>query len=306
MSSSQSSGRGLRVSRRSMLPARDLMGASELFISWPSTRIRRCQAWRSSSRSARLTSDSTRRRLGQSALAEAAAPRLEASHPSGQAHLEHPGLVGGDPVFEAQLAGGAAEELLRGSAQEALAGAVGQAQAMLAVEGEHGDVDLLHHLAQQRGGLERSQPLRAQGVGEGVDLEHRLAEGVVRTWAARAEAEVLLAERRQEVRERLQGAHHGVLDRESEAHPEEDHEQAQRPLRPGRVVAGEEQDEGEQAPGQARAAGPGRSTRRSWLRGLRARRRSATIHSPRVARARSAAGGGRGRCATARGRPRRG
>ena len=36
------------------------MGARELFISWPRTRISRCQAWRSSARKARLTSDSTR------------------------------------------------------------------------------------------------------------------------------------------------------------------------------------------------------------------------------------------------------
>ena len=51
-SSCQSSAaRGVaRAARR--LPAIDLIGASELLISWPSTRISRCQARRSSSRSA--------------------------------------------------------------------------------------------------------------------------------------------------------------------------------------------------------------------------------------------------------------
>ena len=50
-SSRQSAGGGSRSRIVARLPAIDLIGASELFISWPMTRIRRCQAWRSSSRS---------------------------------------------------------------------------------------------------------------------------------------------------------------------------------------------------------------------------------------------------------------
>ena len=42
--SSQSGGRGSRCTRLPRLPAIDLIGASELFSSWPSTRISRCQA----------------------------------------------------------------------------------------------------------------------------------------------------------------------------------------------------------------------------------------------------------------------
>ena len=49
----------LRASIDSRLPAIDLIGASELLISWPMTRISRCHACRSSSRSGRLTSAST-------------------------------------------------------------------------------------------------------------------------------------------------------------------------------------------------------------------------------------------------------
>src|ERR1017187_2070524 len=44
ISSRQSSGRGSRATMASKLPAMDLMGVSELFSSWPSTRTRRCQA----------------------------------------------------------------------------------------------------------------------------------------------------------------------------------------------------------------------------------------------------------------------
>ena len=47
------------------LPAIDLIGASELFISWPMTRIRRWKACRSSSRSGRLRSESTSSSCGR-------------------------------------------------------------------------------------------------------------------------------------------------------------------------------------------------------------------------------------------------
>src|ERR1039458_8234319 len=50
--------------RELRLPAIDLIGASELLSSCPSTRIRRCHALRSSSRRARLTSDKTTRVCG--------------------------------------------------------------------------------------------------------------------------------------------------------------------------------------------------------------------------------------------------
>ena len=59
MSSLRSVGRGSRVSRSARLVATDLIGASELFNSCPSTRSNRCQARRSSSRRVRLRSVST-------------------------------------------------------------------------------------------------------------------------------------------------------------------------------------------------------------------------------------------------------
>ena len=59
ISSLQSAGIASRANIDSRLPAIDLIGARELLISWPMTRISRCHACRSSSRSGRLTSEST-------------------------------------------------------------------------------------------------------------------------------------------------------------------------------------------------------------------------------------------------------
>ena len=59
MSSRQSSGIGSCAAMLSRLPAIDLMGASELLSSWPSTRISRCHASRSCWRSGTLTSLNT-------------------------------------------------------------------------------------------------------------------------------------------------------------------------------------------------------------------------------------------------------
>ena len=56
MSSRQSSGGGSRLRIISRLPAIDLIGVSELFSSWPSTRTSRCQACSSSSRNGRVRS----------------------------------------------------------------------------------------------------------------------------------------------------------------------------------------------------------------------------------------------------------
>src|SRR6185369_8407638 len=64
-STSQSAGRSVRAARSSRLDVTERMGVSELFSSWPRTRISRCQACRSSSRRARLTSERTRRSSGR-------------------------------------------------------------------------------------------------------------------------------------------------------------------------------------------------------------------------------------------------
>ena len=65
MSSRQSAGGGSRSRIVARLPAMDLMGASELFNSCPSTRTRRCQACSSSSRSGWLRSEITSSSCGR-------------------------------------------------------------------------------------------------------------------------------------------------------------------------------------------------------------------------------------------------
>ena len=59
ISSRQSGGAGSRFNNCVRLPPMDLIGARELFNSWPSTRSNRCQACRSSLRKAWLRSAST-------------------------------------------------------------------------------------------------------------------------------------------------------------------------------------------------------------------------------------------------------
>ena len=222
-------GGGSRASSVSRLPAIDLIGASELLSSWPSTRIRRCQAWRSSSRSARLTSVSTSSCVRQAALAEACVRRTS----------QRPAPPGNADVDDARrlarrgTARGRARRRSRpsscsdGAAEQALAGAVHEPQRGARVEGEDGDVDLLHHRAQQRGRLERAEPLLAQRLGERVHLARAPAPSASsRRPARRADREVPLAQRGEQVRERLQRPRDRARARETaKASHETDHDE---------------------------------------------------------------------------------
>ena len=181
MSSRQSSGGGLRCSSVSRLPAIDLIGPSELPSSWPMTRISRCHAWRSCSRSGRLTSDSTSRSCGSPPsrnVVRRTSQRPDAA--AGQARCRRRAAHRRTSRVSVELLGGAAEHLLHARAHQPLAGAVDDAQPLLRIEGEHRDVDLLHHRAQQRRGLDGAEALLVQRLGERVDLDQRGAERIVR------------------------------------------------------------------------------------------------------------------------------
>ena len=184
------------------------IGASELLSSWPITRIRRCQAWRSSSRSARLTSASTRAACGRPRWRKLV--RRMSKRPAAPANAASAVRVASPVRNGARPSASAPRPTSRsaGRPEQALARAVEQLQLGAGVEREHRDVDLLHHLAQERRGLERAQPLLAQHLGERVDLDERLAQRVVAAPDARAEREVLLAQRPQQVRQRLQRPRH--------------------------------------------------------------------------------------------------
>ena len=170
MSSSQSAGRSRRASSSSRLEVTDRIGVSELLSSWPSTRIRRCQACRSSSRSARLRSESTSRSTGRPPCRTVpwrTSKRPDAGAARGPPPAAAPGQDASDrPSSSAPRPRRRSD----GTAEQALARAVGQPQLALGVEGEDGDVDLGHDLAQERGRFQRAQPLLAQRGGEGVHL----------------------------------------------------------------------------------------------------------------------------------------
>ena len=95
----------------------------------------------------------------QAPLAEGAAADAPARHSAREVMLNGLLRFAFQIFFQAQRAGFGAQQPLRGLIQQPFGGAIHQAHAMIAVEGEHRHVDLLHHLAQQRGGFERSQPL---------------------------------------------------------------------------------------------------------------------------------------------------
>ena len=85
----------------------DLMGARELLISWERTRMMRFHACRSSSRSARLRSDSDQELEG---IAPPGAPRscgAPSARAAGVGQLDGPGRHAVQGVVEAELLGGA-------------------------------------------------------------------------------------------------------------------------------------------------------------------------------------------------------
>ena len=144
------------------------------------------------------------------------------------------------------------EQPLRGLRQQAGAGAVDELQLVILVEREDRDVDLRHDLAQQRRRFERVEALMPQRFDQGVDLDHDLAERVAAARAARPNGEVPLAERGEQVRERLQGQDDALAQREREAEAERDDEDGERPLDLRRVVAGPEEDERDERARQRR------------------------------------------------------
>ena len=204
MSSRQSDGGGSRSMIVARLPAIDLIGASELFISWPMTRIRRCNAWRSSSRSGWLRSESTSSSCGRPPWRNELRRISHRPTPPGNAVLMTRGASPSRQSSRPSSSARRPSSALRGLGEQAGAGAVDELQLAILVEGEHRDLDLRHHLAQQRRRFERVEPLVPQRLDQRVDLDHHLAERIAAAGAARADREVSFAERREQVRERLE------------------------------------------------------------------------------------------------------
>jgi hypothetical protein len=123
-------------------------------------------------------------------------------------------LVGrGKQIFEAQFARCVAKTAGIGQGQQLDAGVVDQLEQIFAVEGKQRRVHHLKDARQQRGGLKRTHALLLQQIGERVHLGCQFAERVRGAGSAGAEGVVALAQRRDDIGERLQGADHGFNQR---------------------------------------------------------------------------------------------
>ena len=251
MSSFQSSGGGSRVSRLASVEAIEWMGASELLSSWPSTRISRFQAWRSSSRRVWERSEITSRRWGRPRFAEGAAPDLPAPRAAGEGEGEGARDLAVEQAGEPQVLGRLAQQALAGLGEQPLAGAVDQPELAVVVEGEDGDVHLVDDAVEERGGLDGAQPLLAQHLADRVDLVDHLRQRVGLLRLAGAQREVPLAQGGEEVGERLQRPHDAVAELRGEPPPEEDPEQGHRPAELEGVRVEPDEEQGEQRPRQA-------------------------------------------------------
>ena len=65
-------------------------------------------------------------------------------------------------VAQTEIVGVPAEQFVGSPGQQSLAGAIDQFQMLGAVEREYGDVDLLHHLVEQRRRFDGAETLGAQ------------------------------------------------------------------------------------------------------------------------------------------------
>ncbi len=168
-----SGGGGSRCSSASSDPAIDLIGPSELPSSWPMTRIRRCQAWRSSSRSGRLTSDSTSRSWRWPPRRNVV--RRTSQRPTPPRHGEIDDRAAPRRTSRSRPAPPAVRPSSCSAARPSSRSPVRltRRRRCSGSKAKHRDVDLLHHRAQQRRRLDRAQPLLVQRLGQRVDLGHR-------------------------------------------------------------------------------------------------------------------------------------
>src|SRR5690606_18366517 len=165
----------------------------------------------------------------QPALPELAYPRLPTPGLARERRLEGPrALAAVQRIAQPEVVGREAEEPLRGPGEETLARTVEEPEPALVVEGEDGDVDLVHDLPEQRRRLERAEPLLAQRLAERVDFTEGEAERVVIGPRARGpERVVAFEERGKEVRQRLDRADHAVAEHGHERPPADDDEERQ-------------------------------------------------------------------------------
>lgn len=136
--------------------------------------------------------------MGKSALPKGAATDLDAplrpgAFAAGKEGIDDAARLAFKKCLQPQLGRRTTDHALRRLPNESLTGAVDQTQRTILVERENGDVDLLHHLLQERDRFEGAVSLVPQRLAERVDLMHRLPECVVEAAAAGTNRVVALA-----------------------------------------------------------------------------------------------------------------
>src|SRR5216683_481721 len=184
--------------------------------------------------------------MGQTGLAKGAAAHAPAAGAAGESQLHGAHRLVFEGSAESQFSGGEAEEAFRGAREEAFAGTIDEAQFVFVVEGENGHVDFFHNGAQERGGFEGAEALLAQRLAEGIDFDHDFAHGVVAASAAPAHGEIFFAHGGEEIGKSLQGKRDAMAHGNCKAEPQADDEQAQSPHGAGGIVAGPQENHGDE------------------------------------------------------------
>ncbi len=157
-------------------------------------------------------------------------------------------VCGAEPADELRQAESPSSSAVRpnkradGWANSLLTGAIDELQALFAVEGKDGDVDLGHDGAQQRGCFHRAESLFAQCLAQVVHFEHHFAERVAGERAAAANRVVAFANGGKNVGECLQRTDDARLEIERDAEPQQDQQQIDGPLHLGGVAVVPEQE----------------------------------------------------------------
>ena len=108
--------------------------------------------------------------------------------------------------IEFELGGCPAKEPRCRLLQKAFARRVHQPQDVIGIEGEERGIDLIHDPAKKRCGFDGLDALLGEDVGECVDLQRQLAEGVVGYSAAGPKGVILFAKRADNISQSLQWA----------------------------------------------------------------------------------------------------
>ena len=144
------------------------------------------------------------------------------------------------------------DQPLGGLAEELLARAVHDAQDLVRIEGEDRHVDLLQHLAERLGSLDRAEALVPQDLLELVDLEVGERERVGAVPDPGPDREVAFPQGGEHVRQRPERSDDLLPKGDGDARPDAHQPDRGRPLDPGRVVAEPEEHERHGHPGQPR------------------------------------------------------